>query len=363
MDALLGFETVTAILLQVALVVSATVALQSWVGDARSGCRLWTTCFILLLALVTASLTLPHRRLLGFPEFVSPAWTRTWIGWQQPVFFACAVLWGTGVVVMLIQRVVRWGTLSRFLRDQCTPLTASQQTLLSTTLVPSDVSVLVSDHVEGPFCWQLHRPVIVLPSYILDDDATMLEHVLVHELAHLQTKHPMQHFLQGTCSVLFWFHPAVWWAAGKAELTREYLCDEMAAGKDGRYAAYLRTLVKIAERCSARCCSATPIGTLAFGNQPSALILRSNRIVSLAAGFRRPRYRAWVGCAALWMIALLASQVCLPVNAMASNRSGWSPWPTWTASVLHDCGIHVRDFESFDQRSQWDEVFKTSHHH
>ncbi len=71
MDTLLGFETLTAILLQVSLVISATVALQSWVGDARSGCRLWTTCFVILLGLVTASLTLPHLRLWGFPDLAS----------------------------------------------------------------------------------------------------------------------------------------------------------------------------------------------------------------------------------------------------------------------------------------------------
>ncbi|EMI22354.1 peptidase M56 BlaR1, partial [Rhodopirellula maiorica SM1] len=72
----------------------------------------------------------------------------------------------------------------------------------------------------------------------------------------------MQHFLQGVCSTLFWFHPLVGPAARGAELTREYLCDEVAAKAIGKFGAYLRTLAEVAERCGSVSCTNVPKGTL-----------------------------------------------------------------------------------------------------
>jgi hypothetical protein len=49
---------------------------------------------------------------------------------------------------------------------------------------------------------------------------------------------------------------------------------------------------------------------------------------------------------------LIVSQTWIPIDAMSSSRSKWSPWPTWSAKVGHLVGIHLRDFEEFDRRVQ-----------
>ncbi|TWU35670.1 Regulatory protein BlaR1 [Novipirellula aureliae] len=351
MDSRLVFEVGCALCLQITVVILATFLLQRWVADARSQCRLWTICFVGVIVLVATAFLLPHRRLLHFPGGFSRETMLGVVVWQTRFSIVLASVWMIGATRSILRRVILCFEVLRFLKMHCEPIDAVE--LLARANVTSHdddkLSILTSDKIQGPFCWQLHQPVIVLPSFLLSDDELTLRHVLLHEIEHLRTQHPMQHFLQGVCSTLFWFHPLVWMAADRAELTREYLCDEVAAKTAGKFSAYLRTLAKVAERCSGVSCTNAPEGTLAFGNQPSALIRRSNRLVKLAESEKpQSRWRPIAAMAGLLLCTAIMQQIWLPTNAMASQRSDWSPWPTWTAGVLHQANLHVRDFEMFE---------------
>ncbi len=365
MNAAFATEVVTACCVQLTLIVMVTVGLQRWLGDARVTCRLWTTCFLSLLALLAAAMLLPHRRWLAFPESLSHQSVLQIVSWQSSLVAGLLAVWLTGVTVSLLRRGIRCLQLLRFLRTGCQVLTAEQvQALpLAREASPGNLQIMTSQMIQGPFCWQLHRPVIVLPDYVLQQDATTLRHVLRHELEHLRTHHPMQHFLQGVCSTLFWFHPAVWLAAGRAELTREFLCDEVAAVELGQFAAYLRTLVTIAEHCDRGGSHQVPAAALAFGNRKSALIQRSDRLVQLANQTTPRQVSRWRGALAVMALVLttvVVSQIWLPTNAMASNRRAWSPWPRWTASVLHSLDVKVRDYEPFEQRTDLHELLENA---
>ncbi len=369
MNATLSFEVGLSLCMHVSVVVAATVLLQRWLGDARTGCRLWSVCFVSILGLVAAALLLPHRRWFEFPLSLSSDRILQMVQWQTSLVTGLMTLWLLGVALSLTRRAARCLRLLRFLNRNCEALSAEEIAKLPLDLDTNDrhfandkrrlaeLQWMVSDETLGPFCWQLHRPMVVLPRYVIEGDRTTLRHIILHELEHLRTKHPMQLFLQGACSALFWFHPAVWWAANGAELSREYWCDEVVAVAEGQFAAYLRTLVKIAERCGNYPRSNVPQGTLAFGNRKSSLIRRSDRVVQLAARRRtaNPSLRA-IAIVVLVLVVVAVNQVYLPVNAMASPRSRWSPWPTWTAHALHDFDIAVRDFEPFDRRAQMHEL-------
>ncbi|TWU04587.1 M56 family metallopeptidase [Stieleria varia] len=362
MDARLAFEVASTLCLHVTVVIAVAFMLQHWINDARWGCRLWTTCFISVIGLVAGALLLPHRRLFHFPIDMSRESLLSVAVWQSRIIAALAIIWVTGVAVSILRRCSLCVHLLRFLKLECYPLeTASllSQVGISAADYPT-LSILTSKRIQGPFCWQLHRPLIVLPEFLVEDrnnDNTMLQHVLLHELEHLRTQHPIQHFLQGICSTLLWFHPLVWSAARDAGLTREYLCDEVAAKTAGKFGAYLRTLADVAERCGTVSCTEVSKSTLAFGNQPSALIRRSNRLVQLAEGDPPASgLRSIVAVSVLVLCAIAIQQVWLPTNAMASQRSRWSPWPTWTANALHQFDVNVRDFESFEDRVQMHEL-------
>lgn len=365
MDWRFGFEVGSTVCFQSTVVVAATFALQRWVTDARSSCRLWTVCFVCVIGLVTAALLLPHRRLFHFPDTLDRETVLAVVVWQQRMTLTLATLWGAGVAVSCIRKVLLYWQLMRFLQA-CKPVDVARLRSLGLDAgdqkdrllqLPTNLHLLASPDIQGPFCWQLHRPVIVLPTYLLKEQETMLQHILLHELQHLRAMHPMQYFLQGVCSTIFWFHPLVWSAARDAELNREYFCDEVAARAAGKFAPYLRTLAMVADRCRSIPCTGSPRGALAFGNRPSVLMRRCHRLVQLAEGGKRlSPWRSGVAIAALLIFTGLIQQLWLPTNAMASQRSGWSPWPRWTAAALHQLEIQVRDFESFEERVQLHEL-------
>jgi beta-lactamase regulating signal transducer with metallopeptidase domain len=358
MNASLAFEVGTSLCMQVAILVAVCVALQRWFNDAKWSCRLWTMCFVSVICLVCAGLLLPHRRLLAFPDSSNQQWMLAIVTWQERIAIAIVSVWCLGIVVVCVWKAILFWQLSRFLRKGCNEISTSQRIRLE-KLVGNDrsfcddgIKIYTSHATLGPFCWQFHNPTIVLPERLFAEDDITLQNVIVHELEHLRTKHPMQHFLQGVCSTIFWFHPAMWVAARGAEITREYLCDEVAAIRCGTFSAYLRTLAKVAQICGSSSCTEAPRGTLAFGNRKSSLLHRCDRLVALAHNHRQPaRWHSAVAVCVFLAAAVIVHQIWLPTNVLASNRSNWSPWPTWTASALHNLlDIRVRDFESFETR-------------
>ena len=56
--------------------------------------------------------------------------------------------------------------------------------------------------------------------------------------------------------------------------------------------------------------------------------------------------------------AAVVSAVWVPANVLSSPRANWTPWPTWTAGVLHDVGIAVRDHELYDRRTRVHEILE-----
>ncbi len=47
----------------------------------------------------------------------------------------------------------------------------------------------------------------------------------------------------------------------------------------------------------------------------------------------------------LSIICMLVAGIWIPLNSQASGRTLFSPWPMPTATLLHEAGIEVRDYE------------------
>ncbi len=347
MNEFLLSEVAAGLIVQTTLLIAVTYGIDRWLGDSRTSCRLWTVCFVGILTLVIAGAMFPHFRPFTMAANRPGSIMAKVALHQTPIVHVVAMGWIAGVAIVLIRRAMIYIQLSRFLRKVCRPITSQERQSLPIQdgEIDDSMNILICDSVESPFCWQLHRPTIVLPQSLLSDSRDEQRHVLLHEWEHLKTNHPLQHFLQGICASLFWFHPAIAMAGRRAELVREFACDETAALSGGKVSSYLRTLAKIAERSSG-----SPSCVLSFGRSKSALIRRSEKLVSVATRSANVHpIRRVAALAGLVLTFLVISQVWLPVNALASSRSHWSPWPTWSAEALHDFGINVRDFESFDE--------------
>jgi Zn-dependent protease with chaperone function len=207
------------------------------------------------------------------------------------------------------------------------------------------VRVLSCPGLPGPFCWQIHQPTIVLPHTLLSYSAEELLLVLRHECEHLRAGHPLQLFVQRLVGIAFWFHPAVWWAGRQADLHREFVCDAAAVQTIADVPQYLRTLMRLADDRNRMWSGLNPAG-LAFGGVRGILAARADRLTRA-----RPSAEALFPASGRWSGRLLATVafglglLCVPLDASASTRSLWSPWPTWSARVLQTLGVSVRDFE------------------
>lgn len=211
------------------------------------------------------------------------------------------------------------------------------------------VEVRVSPEDLGPFCYQFHRPMVFLPRSLFGDNETDLRHILDHELTHLRTEHPLQLCLQKMAQAVLWFHPLVWISAGRAGLVREFVCDDAATHCGASTASYLRTLLRVVEQ---RAGSRGAIMTI--GRSVGEVRRRAQRLALVYEAPARP-----VAVSPPYAVVLAAaavSQLWLPTNPLATGRTHWSGWPTWSAATLHALDVPVRDFEPFDDRTQLHEL-------
>lgn len=358
--------------LQAAVVVTAAHWIGRLVDDERTQCQLWTACFSLLLLLVANALVFPHVRLF---QPMRPLTKPLAAGIVSLELQAGRVLfwgWLAGCVVSLGLFVYRSIMAEKFLRT-CRPVDPDVISL-SAVISPGPerdafqvdrqvVQLVSSPAVTSAFCWQFHKPYIVIPDSLLTYQHDQLRFILRHELAHLKTGHPMQVFLQRTVEIVFWFHPMVWWSSRESALAREFVCDDMAVETRSDIVAYLKTLLTIAEQ---NVLTDDPqVGSLAFVRNPNLMAERARRLVGKAqqpssTDGDRPgtRFLKRSAPASLIVMTLLTSLLWLPVNVLASPAATWSPWPTWTAHVLHDFGLPARDFEVYDAQYTLHEVMQ-----
>lgn len=338
-------ETFLSLVVQVTALVACTAWLARRPSLAVSRDRLWAGCHAAVLLLTLAAFFVPHVRLLhaypGPAALAHAAWQ-----WRTAAGTAVAAVWAVGAVAAAWSLAAGWRKAIQVL-GRCTP---APQWLRALCGRP-DLAVVVHADLLSPFCWQIQRPVIALPEPMLEFPHAELQAVIRHEVEHLRLGHPLHLFLQRLVEVIYWFHPAVWWASAAAVEQREYTCDAAAAGTREEAAVYLRSLLRIAER-AAGAPEPSFLG-LRFGGAEGLMQRRAAMIVGRLGS---PAERTAVDGA---MLALLAAAVAwavwLPIDPSASQRSAWSPWPAWTARAMDAVGISVRDYEIDGHRLLWRE--------
>ncbi len=194
-------ETVCSLSLQVTLLVAAAALLARYACRSdRARDQLWTATFVALLLLCCGDLALPHLRLLPVPaSIVDPAlgtlvaeraWPLAWV----------AVVWGAGAALLLGRLAL--GTLRAGLLFRravaIPPLRLAATVGAAFVSSASDerpargtgIRFLTTSEILTPFCWQWHRPTIVLPEFLLTFSAEEMAVVIRHELRTCPTRIP-----------------------------------------------------------------------------------------------------------------------------------------------------------------------------
>jgi len=161
-----------------------------------------------------------------------------------------ALVWVGGALVAVIRQVPGFRVLRRIGRH-ATPLCRPDAAAVLTAArhlagVSRPVRLLVSDEVRVPATWGVRRPVVALPAAASLWCAERLRVVLLHELLHVRRHDVLVEWLLEAVTIAFWFHPAVWLAAGRLRLERERACDEAVLHAGGTRASdYCAHLVEI----------------------------------------------------------------------------------------------------------------------
>lgn len=345
MTALMFLELFLSLTVQVTILigVGAWAARRTEAGRNADFC--WASLHICILIVTAAALFLPHLRLTTWAE-LNP--TKSYPPTGAPLHILggiCQWIWITGASTIFL--VVAAGMIKAIIvvrraerNEQLRQRLLEWVPALQSASRPIDVRL--SDASTGAFCWQFHRPVIALPSILVDFPPAEQAAIVRHELAHLHRQHPLHLFMQRVVESIYWFHPLVWWASRQAAAAREIRCDRDAVASKHEVAIYLRSLLRLIEM-RLNTPSLLPAG-LGFLGDTSLLRRRTDLLVDSFEG-REKAFSRWRALMAMVGAVLVCVLVWLPVNPRASRRADWSPWPQWSARTLEAVGYPVRDYE------------------
>ncbi|MAX35453.1 M56 family metallopeptidase [Gimesia sp.] len=206
--------------------------------------------------------------------------------------------------VMLVRYLRCWHIIRRAGEQSHPELNQLLARLCSELKLKRRVRLLITHSRMGPAVIGLLRPTIILPTAITESRSLKaLEPVLAHELIHIRRGDLWIGLLQLLASVVWWFHPLVWFTGRRLKFEIEQCCDEEVLAElncDPRqYAACLLEILELKQTLKA-----VPVVP---GVRPVEITSkRLERIMRLGQGCQK-RTPWWC-----WMIFVTLAAVVLP---------------------------------------------------
>jgi len=343
-------ERLLTVSVQIGLVVWLARLFDPGLGDPKASSRVWMRALTSIVLVILINLCFP--KIYWFHPWDATSDTmRLYVGQAQQIIGGAVVsLWIVGMLFFLTVWGIRSLKVRRLVRR-------SRQVDHDGAILPTKSRLLVSDEVDVPFCYQLHRPVVVLPEKAVVGDPTRRDCIMMHEAAHLNAGHPMQLFLHRCVNMVGWFHPSIRTMGARLSLTRECFCDDLAIEQGCRRSDYLKALVDVATNKSGKV-----FIWLGFASAPTELVVRARRIAdnqhSLLPITKNQSRGPWSRTGLWWLGIVFITLIDLPINAIRSPKAKHSGWPTPTARLLQVAGLEVIDFEPFCRESSLVELKK-----
>ena len=191
----------------------------------------------------------------------------------------------------------------------------------------------------GPAVAGLWAPCVLVPQSVLASASREdVEHILLHELAHVRRRDLVLHWLMTAARVVHWFNPTVQLAAARMQADRELACDAVVLRLLGRERrnAYGVTILKMAGRLV----SPWPLPGLVgvFGPQQDL----QERIMMIANS--RPIGRVWSCVAATLLLAFAVTGLTDAANVAPGDEppGAKNTVPKVPAETKKDAGSTVQ---------------------
>jgi bla regulator protein blaR1 len=238
---------------QVLVLVAVTALVLAALRVTNPSLRLRTWHGVLLVALLLPFLQ-PWQRVAA----VTPSWAPADAG---------AIAWDRWLMAIVAGGVlVRFGWLAagltrlRQIRLRSRAWVPEPQWYRSTAqTVGADASLGASHDVESAVTFGVRRPVILVPHRLVDAPEPQQRAVVTHELTHVARRDWLWVLGEEGIRTALWWHPAIWFVLGSAQLAREEVVDRRTVGLIGSRTDYLEALVAAAEPA--------PAAALGFGPQ------------------------------------------------------------------------------------------------
>ena len=107
---------------------------------------------------------------------------------------------------------------------------------------------LISDTVESPMAAGFRHPAVIVPQRMTQQLADPdLDHVVLHELAHLARRDDWTNLIARFAAGVFALHPLAFWVLRRIDAEREIACDDWVVAMTGASKPYAVSLARLAE--------------------------------------------------------------------------------------------------------------------
>jgi uncharacterized protein YjbI with pentapeptide repeats/beta-lactamase regulating signal transducer with metallopeptidase domain len=248
---------------------------------------------------------------------LSSAIQRPRITLPQKVILGIMGAWGLVAALLMLRLIGELLYLERFKRDAL-PLPFEHREALSRWATAAgyagDTRVCVSPHTDVPVAIGLFDSMILLPQQLLDQLSPMeIEHIALHELAHLRRHDDWFNALERVLVTLYFFNPVVRWIAAQMDVEREVACDDHVVDFTHEVRPYAHCLTRMAEVTQwPRAALAAP-GVFVTRKSMS---IRIERLLRAGTSHRvRISYATAIAAAATVAIVFAGAQIYGPVIA------------------------------------------------
>jgi beta-lactamase regulating signal transducer with metallopeptidase domain len=112
------------------------------------------------------------------------------------------------------------------------------------------VQLLVSDKLASPMAVGFWNPAVILPESLIGNlSAAEMDHVMLHELAHVARRDDWTNLLVRFASALLIWNPAAAWVLRHIDREREMACDDWVVAATGEARPYAASLARLFELC------------------------------------------------------------------------------------------------------------------
>ena len=166
------------------------------------------------------------------------------------------VVWLAGVVAALGYHFwsrLRLRSVIRRSRPASEPVADRYRALCSQIGLAHTPRLLITEDLESPAIAGAMRSTVLLPAWLIaDGEGDKLDWSIRHELTHYRWLDPWGVLVGDIALILFWFHPAVWWAGRRLVEAMELACDRAMLQGPADAADYAEQLFRMLQNLRQR---------------------------------------------------------------------------------------------------------------